>query len=281
MIPRSLRTFASCAVFALAATLFTSPESRAGTTFQVAQGWDLFQTDATATTFPGLGNLMGVPLGTYNFGTAPDGNVVGVQPTGPTDTIIQRLQTAIAPTQTAGAMTTINLQMVALQLETVTPVNFMGLGLDNYFITLDPGTPSTGTMTITWNASGLGGTFSSSLNVDFDIHKGSLNGAVINPGGTTLTLTSSGTTWSDLPPAGATQITDVNQYLSGKSGDRTQDFWVNPGPIVETHPTGAMHTAVEAGSLLSTVPEPSSLVMLSLGVFGVGALGWRRRGRVV
>jgi PEP-CTERM motif len=279
MIPRSLQTVVSCAFFGLAAFLMAPGEGQAA--FQVAQGWDLFQTETAGTSFPGLGNLMGVPLGAFNFGTAPDGAVVGPQFTGATDTIIKRLQTATAPTQTAGASATINIQMVALQLETVAPVaGFMGIpGANNYFITLDPNTPSTGTMTITWNASGLGGTFSSSLNVDFDIHVGSLNGMVINPGGTQLTLTSTGTTWSDLPPPGATDIRDVNKFLSGVANDPTQDFWVNPGPIVETHPTGAMHTADEAGTMPAAVPEPASVLMLGMGTISLGICGWRRRAR--
>jgi PEP-CTERM motif len=273
MITRSFRNAAICGLMGIFGLVMASAESRAA--FQVAQGWDLFETDPTGTTFPGLGNLMGVPLGSFNFGTAPDGTVVGNQLTGPTDTIIKRLQTATAPTMTAGASATINIQMLALQLQTVSPVNFMGLGLNNYFITLDPNAASTGTMTITWNASGLGGTLSSSINVDFDIRIGSLNGTVVNPGGTTLTLTSSGTAWSDLPPAGALQIRDVNRFLSGVANDPTQDFWVNPGPIVEMHPNGATHSAIEAGSTI--VPEPSSIVMLSLGVLGVGTVAWRRR----
>lgn len=246
------------------------------TTFQVAQGWSLLETDPTQSSFEGLGNLKGVPLGTYNFGTAPDGNMVGTVNTGMTDTIIQRLQTATAPTQMAGASATINIQMVALQLETVNQVNYLGNGMNNYFITLDPSMASTGTMTITWNANGLSGTYSTNLNLDFDIHVGSLTGTVVNTGGTIINLTSSGTLWSNTPPSGATVLPDVNQYLSGTSGDPSQDFWDNTSPFKEMA-AGNQIGSDDAGLPLA-VPEPSSIAMLSLGCLGVAAVARRRWG---
>jgi hypothetical protein len=95
----------------------------------VAPGWDLFATDPTGTSFPGLGNLHGVPLGTFDFDNF-FGRGIGVQNVGNTDTIIERL---LAATSVSGP---IPITLVALQLETVAPVNFAGNGLDNYFITL-------------------------------------------------------------------------------------------------------------------------------------------------
>jgi hypothetical protein len=91
----------------------------------IAPGFDLFETIPADTTFTGLGNLMGVPLVTFNFG-----GTVGVQNTGATDTIIQRTAAATVASP-PGTATAISIAVVALQLETVTPVNFMGDGLNN------------------------------------------------------------------------------------------------------------------------------------------------------
>jgi hypothetical protein len=284
MMLRAIRNAAVCVLVVVVATLVRPAEGRAATTFNVAPGWDLFQTDPTATTFPGLGNLMGVPLGTFNFNGTQNGNVPlpgnpGNVATGGTDTIIERLTAAIPPSPPgAGSMATINLAMVALQLETVTPVNFSGLGLDNYFVTLQAARPtggpnSTGTMTITWNANGLSGTFSSSLDVFFDIRKGSLTGAIV--ASQDLVLTSSGTAWSDLPPPGAFLIPGANLFLAGGS-DNTKDFWVNPGPVREVHPNGSVHQAFETGSG-PFIPEPASIVMFGFGAIGIAVFGrWRR-----
>ena len=45
--------------------LFATCLAHAGT---IAPGWDLFQTDPNNTSFPGLGNLHGVPEGFFDFG---------------------------------------------------------------------------------------------------------------------------------------------------------------------------------------------------------------------
>jgi len=229
-------------------------------TFKVAPGYDLFQTDPS-TFFAGLGNLMGVPIGSYNFGGG-----IGVQNTGLTDTIIQRTTPATSGSPTA------QLIMHSLQLETVAPVSFLGGPVGNYFVTLQPasatgGPLSTGTLTLSWDGTGLAGTFSSTLDVFFDIHFGALNGPVVYS--SNLVLSQSGASWSDLPPAGAVLINGANQFLSGTPGDPTQDFW--PGMIAETQPGGDEHVVTPG------TPEPSTAVLLGLGVAAIAVK--RRRSK--
>jgi hypothetical protein len=246
----------------------TLPATVRADSVTVAPGYDLFQT-MTGSSFPGLGDLMGVPLGMYNFGGA-----IGNQNVGMTDTIIQRTQAAtvtapgaIAYPVTAGA---ISLSVVALQLETTQMVNFGGNGLANYFVTLTPAVASTGTMTITFS-SAAGGTFSSTLDLNLDIHKGALNGPVVDSL-TNVMLTNSGAAWGRIPPPGAEVIKGVNSMLNGK--DTSQDFWPVP-PVTEVHPGGGAHVVMDAST-----PEPSTWIMLLTAVVIVPAYGrWGRLGR--
>src|SRR5271157_3609035 len=229
-------------------------------TWDVKAGYDLFQTDASQTMFPGLGNLMGVPIGEFNFGS-------GLVSTGPTDTIVQRMSDVTVPT-TPGSMGSTPLTLLALQLETVTPVNFMGLGLNNYFVTLDPTTGSTGALNITF-ASNAGGTFASSLDVFFDIHMGSLTGPVV-VADQEIMLSSVPTPWGRIPPPGTVLIPGVNEFLQGDE-NRNGDFFLGPGVEIHQGP----HGVYEAGS---TIPEPSSWVLGAIAVvIGMAGAGWRRR----
>jgi hypothetical protein len=97
----------------------------------VCAGYDLFQT-TTGTRFGGL-DFVGVPLGSYNFG-----GTIGTQPTGLTDTIVQRLATVT----TAGGSTPLIID--ALQLESTTP--YMSTG-QNLFLSLNDDTQMDGAMT--------------------------------------------------------------------------------------------------------------------------------------
>jgi hypothetical protein len=229
----------------------------------VLPGYDLFQTQ-DGTSFDGI-PFIGVPLGTYNFGGS-----IGVQNTGFTDTIIQRLTEATAPS------TTVSLQMDALQLETAAPTN-LGAGVGNYFITLQSvrgGPASTGTMTVNFNGSGTGGTFTSALDVNFDVRFGSLTGPIV--ASQDLALSNSGDTWVHTPTPGSVLINGANFDLNGVDG--TNDFF--PGTIVEKHPSGgAQHQATPVDAFYDPVPEPSTTAAMSLGFLSLGLILVARKRR--
>jgi hypothetical protein len=161
----------------------------------------------------------------------------------------------------------------------VTPINFMNLGVNNYFVTLQSargGTASTGSINITFDSTGLSGTYTSSLDVFFDIRVGSLTGTIVYSGD--QTLISDPPSWSNLPPAsGLLAINGVNQNLAGGN---SEDFWPDATPTAPISETAllASHGITDTPILLS-IPEPSSLLMLGMGTIGLGLYGWRRRGR--
>jgi len=247
---------------AAAVMVCASPqEGRAAGSLTVNSGYDLFAS-GPGTSFPGLGNLNGVPLGTFDFGSGP----VFV---GDADTIVHRLDSvtvaAVGDTGTTG------LEMLALQLVTAAPVDLPGSGLDNYYITLQSarGGPATvGSMDITFTSPD-GGTFTSFFDIFFDIRKGSLDGAIVLSD--QLRLTNEGTPWDRDPPLGAVLIDGINHFLNGT--DNATDFWPIT-PFREVEPNGAVHEVV-----IAQVPEPGSLLMGATAVvIGLGYCRWRRRG---
>jgi hypothetical protein len=251
-------------VFVCALTLGARSVFAVGVT-TVLPGYDLFQTDA-GTQFMGQ-PFTGVPVGTYNFG-----GTIGVQNVGDTDTIIQRLSSTNIPLASipGAGSPVVPLQMDLLQLVSTTPTTLGGLGpLGLYYITLQStdatGPVSTGAMTISF-ASSVGGTFTSALDVFFDIHYGALNGPVVYM--SDLTLSNPGAGWSRIAPPGAVQINGANNYINGNND--SEDFWVVP-PLIESHPSGAGTHVVEEAQ----TPEPASLALL----LAASGLALRRRRR--
>jgi hypothetical protein len=241
--------------------VFAPPsESRAAGSLTVNDGYDLFAS-GPGTTFPGLGGLVGVPVGTFAFGS-------GAVPVGDTDTIVHRLSAVTVAA--VGDTGTTRLEMLALQLMTAAPVDFAGNGVDSYFVTLQSarGGPATaGSMDITFTSL-AGGTFSSFFDVFFDIRKGSLAGPIVLTDD--LVLANQGAAWDRDPPPGAVLIDGVNHFLNGQ--DNGTDFWPVT-PFQEVHPNGAVHQV-----MTGMVPEPSSWLMGTTAlVIGLGYCRWRKR----
>lgn len=222
-------------------------------------GWDLLNTQA-GTTFMGV-PFQGVNLGNYNFGVSP----VGV---GNADTIVRRLDVANAVNGPGPSQDIIPIELVALQLQSVIPVN-LGAGLGYYYITLQSargGSLSPGTMTINFGPEGNPhGTFDSFFDVFFDLRIGSLDGPIVFS--MDHMLNSGGNSWSHQPSAGALLIDGVNHNLDGTN--ILNDFW--PGAVItELGQPGTKHVVGPA-----TVPDAGAsftLLLIALGFCGWGHL---------
>ena len=222
--------------------------------FSVGEGFDLFITQP-GTNFGGVA-FEGVPLGGFDFGG-------GVEDTGLADTIIHRDPLADLGGPGTG---TIAIELVALSLVTVAPVDF-GFGLDFHFITLTANPvfpPSGGFMDITIDPDMGGGTFDSFLEVFFDLHIGAIDGTVIFEGQETLQAFDE--PWGRLPPpkVGVPLIDGVNVLLNGI--DTATDFWAL-GDVEECTPGVTCH-------VVSAVRAPGAVVLASMGL---GLVGWVRR----
>jgi len=215
----------------------------------VAPGYDLLSTQP-GTVFFGT-PFDGVPLGTYNFGGS-----IGVQNVGPVDTIIERFPGVSSPGGSVG------LAIAALQLETAIPTSLDGGPVGFYFLTLQ--SAQGGPLSLGLESIGFGpNTFSSSLDVNYDLRFGSLTGPIVSSG--SYVATSSGT-WTHSPAGVTTLIPGVNYMLDG--ADTSEDF----------HFGGSVGLTGSLGSVVQTeVPEPSTFGILA----GVGALvvAWRRHFR--
>ena len=222
-------------------------------------GWDLLATQP-GTTFAGAA-FRGVPLGTFDFGGGP-------QNVGNVDTIVHRLSSTSAPTQTTA------IKLVALQLQSVSPID-LGAGLGIYYLTLQSRrsiaeggsvNPSGGNMTITFDPLE---TFNSVFDVFFDVRFGGLNAPII--ASASHHFANNGTSWSHEPLPLALLIDGVNHNLNG--ADMVNDFWpVGTIVCLETGSGGAVHNVAAASALTFTSITKISATQVQLEWVGAGNL---------
>jgi len=280
---RKLFLFSTCAAALLAAIPLAAKAD------VVVAGTDYFQTVPPATdNIPGIGTVdfMGVPFGP-----------------GTTDTIIQR--TAAITIGVTNPPTPPNLMMRGLQLEST---NWAALGLPApFFVSLDPTqlANDTGVMSIFGNTT-TGGTFNSTINVNFDMCTalgvrgvGCGSGTLIGTG--SLSLSSSGSLWSPTPASGDLIVPGPldgspadfaandhfipcisigqdpvcvlpSSLVDLPAGGSIVDFF--PGtptnPVMSCAP-GACHPVDPA------LPEPGTIVLLGSSLLGLAGLRNRRR----
>ena len=270
---QSIKSFSIAGVLGLFVA-FTFPS--VSQAILIPPGFDLLQTQP-GTTFDPDGPsgaalpipFIGVPLGSFNF---PG---IGVRNTGNTDTIIQRKQQADTTNPAP-----IQIEMVALQLRSLTPLSgdpdgpgpLPFLPLDFYFITLQSargGSASTGTMTIGPT------TFTSIINVFFDVRQGSLTGPIVLFNNDTICsaplvsflvpCTPGPVPWSPTAPPFVLRIAGVNDdsFFPGVFGGTTVQPFDEEGLLAKHFST-------------VTTPEPAAVLLLGLGLIALAAVGRKR-----
>ncbi len=243
----------SCATVMLATAAFSGGPANADL---IVLGSDYFRTvDPTRFLFPpfGLVPLTGVP--SFFSGS---------------DTHVRRLGDCSIDLGTVGSTCTIPIELVGLSL--------VGGGA---LIRESPTATSPGSMTLTSDGSGTGGTFASFFDVFFDLSLD--NGNTFTPAPNPKPLASSGSPWTIVPsgPLLAGLVGDIDANFHSDKGISCpslplpcHDFFVGAAPITHTNPDGSIHTVQR---LTQVIPEPSVVGLVGVALLGL-AMARRRRG---
>jgi hypothetical protein len=233
----------------------------------ISPGFDLFANAPATFVIAGPPNVTFAPMQSHPIGP------------GNTDTIIQRTGSLAD-----GATGTIPSQIIALSLESISPVNVSGSLFDVYLNinaipsgqtnfpagppVYDTLPPSTGTTTVLTNGPN-GGTFSSTFTVELDM-------ILVAPGGN---------------PSDPTQVVSHGGLPFGTANESLQGTWQTSSPCPPTYSgpgAGACQnggfspqsvTVTNGGLRLSpaVVPEPSTALLLSVGVMSLAVRSHRVR----
>ncbi len=252
---RSLRTrMFSCRLLALPLAIAALGIAFAGSaqaTTTINSGFILFHTvpvsSISLSTIPNPQtiNFEGNPIGSFDFGA---GSVF----VGNADTIVERIQ----PADLSGGSDTIDIELVALSLVSIAPVDLgFGAGFEDIFIELNTSSPSIqSTMTIFDTGEGQPhGTFDTTNNFFYDL-SGSVGGFYTTDEAT-VSVTDQG--WQH-EPTGSLLIDGINHLLN--TSDETHDFWPND-VAVQNNDAGTLIHRIRAAN----IPEPTSLALLALG----------------
>lgn len=226
---------------AVAVTIFASPRQCHAA---LASGWELLET-TEALAVGGI-QWKGVPLGSFDFG-----GQVGTRPVGTADSVIRRELISVGFDDTEVH----HLVVEALQWVSLSPFD-AGAGMDVHYLTLSSPTPGGRLHTfIGWDGQGIGPVCDHSLEVEFSVRKGALDGPIVRFGATRLGMIDMG--WSAQTPSGALALSGLNE-----------SFWV----------AGDTHFGLGAGDIQTwthryAVPEPraiSIVAALALASWGIG-----------